>query len=380
MRYLSSTAYRRFRSARFVSVAIGLVLAFGPIGCSDSLAPEPADAHADRIIFLSSRGYVGDFFTNARYDIYSMNADGSDLENLAESLGVYADLQATPDGRSLIFATWNAADGLPDGDCPYQIWSMATDGSQQRRLTTGDCHGAPRMSPDGNRVAYISTTTRSIHVANIDGSAPRDVSVALPPVSHGCSPEPKWDVGIIGWASSNRVVFSRHICGAGTTVYSADINGNGLVTHDFVINDIFVSPDGSRVAYWSGGQLMVTLADGSDPRILASGVIRANGEHLARPWSPDGTRLIYRKNDGIHIVDMDGIDVQMPTYPELRFDASFCAWSPDGNRLVFTVYERDTGGTITGTNLYLVNLDGSGVVNLTRQSGSLNYSAVWVRR
>src|SRR5919199_3709573 len=91
-----------------------------------------------------SKGYV---WRLDPFDIYTANADGSDLHRLT-SYGVYtAEGTLSPDGRTIVFTS------LKDGD--LDIYTMSVDGSNVRRLTTTPGYdGGPFFSPDGRRIVY----------------------------------------------------------------------------------------------------------------------------------------------------------------------------------------------------------------------------------
>src|SRR5439155_23712901 len=80
-----------------------------------------------RIAFSSDRD--GGF-----YQIYVMNADGSDQTRLsANKSWNEIDASWSPDGRKLAFVTNRDHAGYPDD---YEIYVMNADGSCQRRLTS----------------------------------------------------------------------------------------------------------------------------------------------------------------------------------------------------------------------------------------------------
>jgi TolB protein len=91
-----------------------------------------------------SRGYVWGLDP---FDIYTANADGSQLRRLT-SYGVYtAEATLSPDGRTIVFTS------LKDGD--LDIYTMNVDGTNVRRLTsTPGYDGGPFFSPDGRLVVY----------------------------------------------------------------------------------------------------------------------------------------------------------------------------------------------------------------------------------
>ena len=126
--------------------------------------------------------------------------------------------------------------------------------------------------------------------------------------------------------------------------------------------DYALSPDGSQLAYSSGGNLIVAGMDGTD-RVILTAIVERPGAGAQPAWSPDG-RLIAFVRDGIWLMpsaggartelisDMLSADTppdQVRVYLHPR-------WSPDGLRLLVTLgfYEGSglgilpiTGGTAT---------------------------------
>lgn len=101
----------------------------------DTVCPPRPDASA---------GYV---WPLDAFDIYTANADGTDLRRLT-NYGVYtAEAVVSPDGKSIVFTS------LKDGD--LDIYTMRIDGTELRRLTTTPGYdGGPWWSPDGSKIVY----------------------------------------------------------------------------------------------------------------------------------------------------------------------------------------------------------------------------------
>jgi len=91
-----------------------------------------------------SKGYVWGLDP---FDIYTANADGSDLRRLT-NYGVYtAEGTLSPDGKTIVFTS------LKDGD--LDIYTMNVDGTNVRRLTNAPGYdGGPFFSPDGRQIVY----------------------------------------------------------------------------------------------------------------------------------------------------------------------------------------------------------------------------------
>jgi DNA-binding beta-propeller fold protein YncE len=98
--------------------------------------------------------------------------------------------------------------------------------------------------------------------------------------------------------------------------------------------DLAWSPDGSRLAYATRGQIYVLEADGSRQRALPTGT---DGHDSSPTWSADGTQLAFATRPGkkapaeIHLIRLDGSDRRL-----LAPHASAPAWSPDGSRIAYT--------------------------------------------
>src|SRR5215210_3148208 len=134
-----------------------------------------------------------------------------------------------------------------------------------------------------------------------------------------------------------------------------------------------LSPDGSRVAYFSEKDFYFVdlyLADGETGkvkrRILKSG-ISSNYEtyrfiNSQANWSPDGKYLAFAAKRGSHdvivLVDVERNREVMRIEPKLS-GVTTPSWSPDGQQLVFTGYD---GGL---SDLFVVSRDGKNLRRLT---------------
>jgi serine/threonine-protein kinase len=158
-------------------------------------------------------------------------------------------------------------------------------------------------------------------------------------------------------------------------IYVMRVDGSGqrrLTFHDAVDNAPAWSADGRRIAFVSrrdgDSEIYVMNGDGTGLRRLTN--LTPSGLGATQPaWSPDGRRIAFRSRwrMDIYVIDVDGSGLtNLTRHPAV--DAA-PAWSPDGRRLAF-VSERDGEPAI-----YVMDADGGNVTRLIPNPASLQYLA-----
>lgn len=122
---------------------------------------------------------------------------------------------------------------------------------------------------------------------------------------------------------------------------------------------------GSKIAFTTDrdgrdapDEIYVMNADGTDERRLT---VTATGNSLFPEWSPDGRKIAFSNLSQIYVMNADGTDLRQVA----TGGGAHPCWSPDGKRIAFT------GPAVGGaSDILVVNLDGTGLVNLTNSPGN----------
>jgi hypothetical protein len=189
------------------------------------------------------------------------------------------------------------------------LYSVAPDGSDRRRLTFDGRVSSPVVSPNGHRIAFLKS----------DGSSPRDLYVMNADGTGG-----------------DRLIAS----------HSEATNAGGILALTW-------SPDSSRLAYYltfaTPAIRIVDARDGTPIPLPQEGDPRP----FARlEWSPDGTELLYDNLGDIWIKPLDGRPAR--SVVALTGTETRATWSPDGTRIAFI-----HSGIAAAGGVYVVRRDGS---------------------
>lgn len=243
-----------------LSASVAPTAGDAPTGSSGSGACEGARVDG-RIVFSTED------------DVFSVNADGSDVRQVTKAAEHEFDPTWSPDGGRIAFRV--------DQPSSADIYLINADGTDSHKLVTGL---SPSWSPDGKRIAYADAAGM-ISTIKPNGSDARPV----PGTYQGEYPSwsPDGDRLVYSTGSNPHLIFVVKLDGTDRRQLT-----DGLA-EDWQVD---WSPDGTRIAFASNrnstaGDVYTMNADGTEQSRLTS------DGGFTPSWSPDGRSLIYSNGE-----------------------------------------------------------------------------------
>ena len=271
-------------------------------------------------------------------EIYVMDPDGGNLRRLTNNSDGDRDPVWSPDGKRIAFKSDRDGHVNVHGWPTHDIYVMDADGSNQQNLTNNPADDwDPSWSPDGRRIAFTSRRDGpfniEVYVMDADGSNlqnltnnPRD------------DRNPSWSpYGARIAFSARRKGHFENKFSITHEVYVMDADGENqrrLTDNRSNDWDPSWSPDGKRITFMADRKgnlekfnIYVMDADGGNVQNLTN--------HRAwdgsPSWSPDSQRIVFHsERDGnyeIYVMDADGGNLQnLTNHP--RHDSSPAWYTP----------------------------------------------------
>lgn len=276
-----------------------------------------------KILFVSGPEFI--ITTDDYPQIYTIKDDGLEFKQLTNfPYTNFSDFQ--PSG----FPKENKITFVSNKDGNLEIYVLNLDNSITSRLT--DNQGfrsnedySPNVSPNGQEIVFISNRSQQIqnksseiYLMNSDGTNQRKLNILSSILQHGA---PRWS------PDGQRIAFDATETGSVYNIYAINKNGSGLVklTNNSSLNITAAwSSDGNKIAFAStkdgNHEIYVMNSDGSSQTRLTN-----NSAIDAEPsWLPDGRIVFISSRDGgynqLHIMNSNGSGVRKITTKDYYFD------------------------------------------------------------
>jgi TolB protein len=308
----------RYRSI----IPIGCILLLTLAACSSAAPAGPIDPStlSGRIVFDNGE------------DIYSVDADGTDLKQLTDNPGPEFDPMWSPDGKRIVYR--DSRRGVNHDD---EIYLMNADGSGQTNLSQSPASDewGPAWSPDGKQIAFNSTRGGGLprlYVVAADGSS------EWKQIGDREAEYPSWS------PDGSRIVFMSQV-GSTYDLYVIETDGSGVTR----LTD---APGEDGWPAWSpDGKKIVFESERDDCRLSTAPDCKKSGDigpffdiwsmnpdgsgqtRLAEifgqfsSWSPDGKYILFNSFTGLQIMNSDGSSLRPLPIQSPGGDLLFTSWA-----------------------------------------------------
>ena len=266
------------------------------------------------------------------------------------------DAQISPDGTRVVYAR-GSYDIMTDRARSH-LWIINTDGSEHRPLySDANNYSSPRWSPDGRRLAFISSAAGSpqLFVRWMDsGQTALLTNLTETP-------------GNLTWSPDGRsLAFTQRVTAPPPLLATAPEKPEGAnwAAPVTLIDSVVYRADGEGYLKNGFSHVFIVPTDGGAPRQLTSG----NFNHDSKlAFTPDGRKLLLSANRNadweydsaeseIFALDIDSGALTALTHRKGPDNSP--AVSPDGRLVAYTGFDDRLQGYQV-THLYVMNADGS---------------------
>lgn len=354
------------------------------------------------------------------YAIYAMNADGTEIKEIASTLNntknntksksLNMNLDSwSPDGNKIIIITnifrlrdffviadtngtlfrvvgknITTIDSIrenilniewqqdftwsPDGTSAFvimgldlgkkQLFTVDENGFILKQLTNESIEISVRNSVWSHDGKKIAFNGKSLWVINEDGTGLKKLAEDGENIY----------AGTISWSPDDSKIFYQ----SGESIRTINADGTGateiISSDNRLIDDTFsLSPDGQKIIFtastiYNDGKInsrfYVADSDGRNQKLLSEVTTR---DEVGASWSPKGDKIALIENRNLYTINPDGSDRATIALSFIEY-----AWHPSGNYIAFSSSIDETIGNDRDTRrVFIVKPDGTGRVQIT---------------
>src|SRR3989304_5956605 len=351
------------------------------------------------VFFVSNR-------RNGRWDIWSVNTDGSSLNRITETEGNTGLWERshypfpTPDGKGMVFIIYKKSHG--------SVWYKDMESGNIRRITSGGFgDDFPMVSPDGKEIIFKSTRQGNGDIWSIDSSGKNYRRLTFedyPEFYPAWSPDGTkvsyvthkggiFDVWLMDRDGRNKKKLTKYLSKG---AWGLRFDYNDLTEAGYY--HVSWHPDGTKLALttWEPDkkESYLTMLDfGKDiskvveelpeeketlPEYTLIGEKDLTGggdwDDFGPSFSPDGKTIIFASNRkgnwNIWSIGIDGIGLKQLTNGD--DDDLAPVYSPDGKEIAFLKSSKEL---LSAYDIWVMKSDGSGARQVTEGFKVISYPA-----
>jgi dipeptidyl aminopeptidase/acylaminoacyl peptidase len=265
------------------------------------------------------------------------------------------DVQISPDGASIVYV--RVSFDIMTDRARRNLWIVNADGTNNRPLRSeAKDFASPRWSPDGTRLAYVSTAEGSpqLYVRWMDsGQTALLTNLVKAPDAIAWSPDGK-SIAFTQLVPANKAPLATPPPKPEGAQWAPPVK---------VIDSVTYRVDGTGYLETGFLHIFAVSAEGGAPRQLTAGDFNHEGP---LSFTPDSKRVVFSANRGedwernsedsnVYAVDLATLELEQLTTRNGPDEAPVV--SPDGRRIAYVGFDDRLQGYQV-THLYVMDIDG----------------------
>jgi Tol biopolymer transport system component len=309
--------------------------------------------------------------------VFIMGASGESVRRLSDRGPGYHP-SWSPDSQEVIYTEDTFREPRDRKVMPHRLWAVNIKTREKRLITTKDVV-QPQWSPNGHRLAYWASDSRS----------QRDIWT-MSPAGEGevqVTNDAAIDWNPV-WSPDGKHLYFVSDRSGGMQLWRIAMDersGRALSAPELVptpsasSQHISLSGEGNRMAFVNVTRKRNIYRVKLDPRrgrVIGQPEPQTQGSRLGNDLdlSPDGTHLVYTtvadNREDLVLLAIDG-GAQPRWLTDDEYKDRGPRWSPDGKRIAF--YSTRSGSF----EVWLINVDGTGLRRLTHSGDDKAYAPLW---